>query len=144
MFDFDGKWFWMFLVSLVIIYVFLNYFYKYKTKKLPPNRAALFKLFFSLLTFGLVLAFLVFNFSLLKFSDVPQKINSLDEARTILQEHNTIINNLKFIIYFFFICLVGDLLPAIYNFAKAVTPLENEKVLNMDFEKKHIFGLNNK
>ena len=137
MFDFEGYWFWIFFALLAIVAIIG----KYKSRKLPPKQKALSELSFSITVFSLMALFLSFGFLTSGFPTyIPQKIDSLEEAQRILQEQNKIL----FSAYFLLLYLLVDLLPAIRNFAKAITPNEEEKTLNLKVEeKKPILGLNN-
>ena len=141
MFDFEGHWFWIFFALLAIVAIIG----KYKSRKLPPKQKALSELSFSITIFSLMALFLSFGFLTSGFPTyIPQKIDSLEEAQRILQEQNKILFNFIFSVYFLLLYLLVGLLPAIRDFAKAITPNDEEKTLNLNAEEqKPILGLNN-
>ncbi len=110
MFYFEQWWFWMFLGFLAVFFVVI----KYKSGKLPPKQKALFELSASTYIFGLIIMVLTFSLLISGFSTyIPEKIDSLEEAQKILQEHNKSLYDLKNSIYFFFLYLWMVMFPAI-------------------------------
>ncbi len=138
---FEDKWFWVFVVLFAFVVIFSNY----QTKKLPPMQKELSRLFYSFVFFGMYVVFLTFFFLLDNNTSIflPNKGNEIEEMQKIIKEQSATISNIKMTIYFFFMFFLTNLLPAIYNFAKAITPNDIEKTVDLEIEdKKPILGLN--
>ena len=103
------------------------------------------RLFYSFVVFGMYIVFLTFfilldnNTSIL----IPEKGNDVEELQKIIKEQKAAISSIKTTLYWFFLFFLINLLPAIYNFAKAITPNDIEKTIDLGIqEKKPILGLN--
>lgn len=139
MFSVHNFWYLGLMVVAVTTVMFVG---KYKASKLPPKQKALRQLGYSFISFGVIIAFLIFSLPYFDgFDYVPQEIKNLEEAHKILQKQSKSLEEirdnltqLRYIIYFFFLFFGMIVLQSIYNFAKAITP--------NDEEKKPIFGLN--
>ncbi len=152
MFDLNSYWFWI-AASLVAITALLGW---YRTKNLPPKQKELSKLFYSFGIFQIIIWYAIFNLLTFKLpflgdlTTVPENINSLEETRKVLQNHNALLKELREtlsgftgIVFFLGIAFINLVLQPIYNFAKAITPDDNEKILDLNIkERKSIFGLN--
>ncbi len=149
MFDLYSYWSLGCLIGIIGIVSIIG---SYKTKNLPPKQKELSQLFYAFAIFGVLTIFLIFGLPLFyDFTFVPEKINTLDEAQKILAKQNESLEELRdkldrfrYVVYMFLLFFVTSILPSIYNFAKAITPIDNKNILNLDVEDdKPIFGLNN-
>jgi len=139
MFSIHNIWHLVFLVAGVIVIAIVS---AYRTRDLPPKQEALRKLYYSFVTFGFIIAFLIFSLpGFYGFNYVPQDIKSFEEAQRILQDQSKSLEEmreglkeLKHIIYFFLFFFGMIMLQSIYNFAKAITQVEKENILNLDNE----------
>jgi energy-coupling factor transporter transmembrane protein EcfT len=130
------------LAMLVAGIIIITIIAAFRTRNLPPKQEALRRLYYSFVAFGFLIMFLIFSLpDFYGFSYVPQEIKNLEEAQGILQEQSKNLEEmrdglkeLRYIIYLFLFSFIMFVLQSIYNFAKAVTPVETEKVLNLDSE----------
>jgi ubiquinone/menaquinone biosynthesis C-methylase UbiE len=137
MFSIHNFWHLGFLVIVVAAFSIIG---RYKTKNLPPKQKELRQLYYSFITFGIITVFLIFSLPFFYgFDYVPKEIKDLEEAQRILQNQSKSVEEMrdklsefKDIIYFFFIFFGMTVLQSIYNFAKAITPVEKENMLNLD------------
>ena len=142
---FENYWFWILIYLLAIIIIKIVEYYR--TKKLPPKQKELHRLYYAFVEFGCYTVLLVFFFMLRDgfANSSTANTSNLEEIQNILRQQDNHIFNIKITLLFFLMIFLMDLLPAIYNFAKAITPNDSEKILNLDNdnkEKKPILGLN--
>lgn len=135
-------WYLGLMVASTLTVLFIG---KYKSDKLPPKRKELRMLGYSFVAFAIILGFLLTSLPLFSGYDYfPQEVKDMEEAQRILQDQSKSLKELRSnltdfrdVTYFFLLFFGMFVLQPVYNFAKAITPVdpvEKKKVLNLDVE----------
>jgi len=141
MFNLADSWHWWLLLLAIAIIAIIG---RYKAKDLRSPEKELCILRYSMILFGIVVGFVYVTQPLFHhYLYLPTDFNTLEEAHKVirdldssLKEVNENLEQASRDLRLILLVLFVSVLPAIYNFSKAIMPENKNKFSLLDYESK--------